>query len=191
MIRAATAADATAIAAIYNHYIKNTTITFEETPVAPADIAQRIATVTADYPWLVLERDTRIVGYAYASRFHARSAYRFTVETTVYVASDAHRAGIGAELYADLLARLPRGLRSWPRLRRFWWPGRRSQSRCPPRWRGLRSGAGAGAGSGWTCGAGRNHANNRLSTSVSASAGSSAEAWPSNAAQPGSSSVNR
>ena len=106
MIRAATAADATAIAAIYNHYIKNTTITFEETPVAPADIAQRIATVTADYPWLVLERDTRIVGYAYASRFHARSAYRFTVETTVYVASDAHRAGIGAELYADLLARL-------------------------------------------------------------------------------------
>ena len=106
MIRAATAADAEAIATIYNHYINNTTVTFEETPLAAADLAQRIATVSADYPWLVLERETRILGYAYASRFHARSAYRFTVETTVYVANDAHRGRIGTELYGDLLERL-------------------------------------------------------------------------------------
>jgi phosphinothricin acetyltransferase len=92
--------------AIYNYYIKNTTVTFEETPVAPADIAQRIATVSAEFPWLVLERDAHIVGYAYAARFHARSAYRFTVETTVYVANDAHRTRVGSELYGDLLERL-------------------------------------------------------------------------------------
>jgi phosphinothricin acetyltransferase len=106
MIRAATAADAAAIVAIYNHYIKNTTVTFEESPLAPADMAQRIATVTADLPWLVLERDARVLGYAYASRFHTRSAYRFTVETTVYVAHDAHRSRVGTELYGTLLERL-------------------------------------------------------------------------------------
>ena len=106
MIRAATAADAAAIAAIYNHYIENTVVTFEETPLAPADIAQRIATVTTDYPWVVLERDARILGYAYATRFHSRSAYRFTVETTVYVANDARRGRIGTELYDALFERL-------------------------------------------------------------------------------------
>ena len=106
MIRSATAADAAAVVAIYNHYIENTTVTFEEAPLAAADLAQRIATVTADFPWLVLEREARILGYAYASRFHARSAYRFTVETTVYVAHDAHRGGIGTELYRALIERL-------------------------------------------------------------------------------------
>jgi phosphinothricin acetyltransferase len=106
MIRAATAADAAAIVAIYNYYIKNTTVTFEESPLPPADMAQRIATVSADFPWLVLERDARVLGYAYASRFHARSAYRFTVETTVYVAHDAHRSRVGTELYGTLLERL-------------------------------------------------------------------------------------
>jgi phosphinothricin acetyltransferase len=106
MIRAATTADAAAIVAIYNHYIKSTTVTFEETALAAPDMAQRIANVTADFPWLVLEREARIVGYAYASRFHARSAYRFTVETTVYVAHDAHRGRIGTELYGALLERL-------------------------------------------------------------------------------------
>jgi phosphinothricin acetyltransferase len=106
MIRAATAADAAAIVAIYNHYIKNTAVTFEEAPLAAADMAQRIANITADYPWLVFERAARVLGYAYASRFHARSAYRFTVETTVYVAHDAHRGRIGTELYATLVERL-------------------------------------------------------------------------------------
>jgi phosphinothricin acetyltransferase len=106
MIRAATTADAAAIVAIYNHYIKSTTVTFEETALAAPDMAQRIANVSADFPWLVLEREARIVGYAYASRFHARSAYRFTVETTVYVAHDAHRGRIGTELYGALLERL-------------------------------------------------------------------------------------
>jgi phosphinothricin acetyltransferase len=106
MIRAATTADATALATIYNHYIENTSVTFEETPIAAADMASRVAAVSADYPWLVLEREARILGYAYASRFHARSAYRFTVETTVYVAHDAHRARVGTELCKDLLERL-------------------------------------------------------------------------------------
>jgi len=106
MIRVATGADAAAITAIYNYYIKNTTVTFEETPLESADLAQRIAAVSADFPWLVLEHGARILGYAYASRFHARSAYRSTVETTVYVANDAHRGGVGTELYGDLLERL-------------------------------------------------------------------------------------
>jgi phosphinothricin acetyltransferase len=106
MIRAATADDAAAIAAIYNHYIKNTVITFEETPVSSAEMAKRIAAVSADYPWLLFERENAILGYAYAARFHARSAYRFTVEATVYVAHDARRGGIGRRLYGALLERL-------------------------------------------------------------------------------------
>jgi len=113
MIRMATAADAAAIAAIYNHYIANTVITFEETPLAPEEIAERMRTVLAAYPWLVLEREGRVQGYAYAGRFHARSAYRPTAETAVYLADGACGAGLGTALYADLLERLRvQGLRS-------------------------------------------------------------------------------
>jgi phosphinothricin acetyltransferase len=106
MIRRATAADAAAIADIYNHYVRETVITFEETPVSADDMARRIADVTQRYPWLVSERDGAVVGFAYATEWKSRSAYRFSVETTIYVATGDHAYGLGTALYEALLAEL-------------------------------------------------------------------------------------
>ncbi len=104
MIRAVTATDCDAIARIYNHYVLTTVVSFEEQAVATAQIAERIAAVqTAGLPWLVAEEDGRVVGYAYASKWHARSGYRFTVESTVYLAANATGRGTGSRLYDALL----------------------------------------------------------------------------------------
>lgn len=105
-IRPATPLDAEQIAAIYNYYVANTIITFEEEPVAPSDIAARITRVTAKHPWIVDEVRGRVVGYAYADLWHSRCAYRLSVETTVYVVSTELGRGVGTALYEALLARL-------------------------------------------------------------------------------------
>lgn len=110
-LRPATAADAAAVAAIYNHYIATTTISFEEQPVSTEDMAGRIATVGAKLPWLVCEQDGVIMGYAYATPWRVRSAYRFSVESSVYVSPEHPRKGVGTELYRELIAQLrARGL---------------------------------------------------------------------------------
>ncbi|MEO6026433.1 MAG: N-acetyltransferase family protein [Candidatus Binatia bacterium] len=104
MIRAVTTADCDAIARIYNHYVLTTIVSFEEQAVSTAQIAERIAAVqTAGLPWLVAEEDGRVVGYAYASTWHARSGYRFTVESTVYLDANATGRGMGSQLYDALL----------------------------------------------------------------------------------------
>lgn len=106
VLRPATPADAPAICAIYNPYVRDTAISFEEAPVAESDMAQRIAETVRRYPWLVAEDDGRLLGYAYASQWRTRSAYRFAVETTVYVASEAPRRGVGTALYRALIGEL-------------------------------------------------------------------------------------
>ena len=106
MIRPAIATDAAAIAAIYNHYIAGTTISFEEQPVGAGEMARRIADVTARLPWLVFEQDGEVLGYAYATPWRVRSAYRHSVETSVYVSHAHPRRGIGSRLYAALLQQL-------------------------------------------------------------------------------------
>jgi L-amino acid N-acyltransferase YncA len=103
MIRACVAGDAAALCAIYNHYVRETVITFEETPVAPAEMAQRIVGVATRFPWLVAEQANEVVGYAYATQWKARSAYRMSVESTVYVAPGQARRGIGTALYRELI----------------------------------------------------------------------------------------
>lgn len=103
MIRLATIADAAPIAAIYNHYVRATTITFEEQAVEVEEMARRIEDVGAKLPWYVFERDGSVIGYAYATPWRARSAYRFSVESTVYVASEFPRLGIGSRLYNTLI----------------------------------------------------------------------------------------
>jgi L-amino acid N-acyltransferase YncA len=105
-IRTGAPTDAASIADIYNHYVRATVITFEETPVPADNVARRIAEVGARYPWLVAEQEGAVVGWAYAGEWKARSAYRFSVETTVYVAAGQHRRGIGTALYEALLAEL-------------------------------------------------------------------------------------
>jgi phosphinothricin acetyltransferase len=104
IVRSALAADAEAIARIYNYYIQNTVITFEEEPVSAQIMATRVAEVQSlSLPWLVAKTDKAVVGYAYATKWKARSAYRFSVETTIYLEHGCEGRGIGTALYSELL----------------------------------------------------------------------------------------
>lgn len=107
MIREATEMDAEAIAEIYNYYIRNSVITFEEDEVDSANIASRIHKVTASgFSWLVATDEGKIVGYAYSSKWNERAAYRNTAEVSVYLSKSATSKGLGTELYNDLFSRL-------------------------------------------------------------------------------------
>lgn len=106
MIRAAIPDDAAAICSIYNGYVENTTFSFEEKPVAHDEMAQRIADITASFPWLVLTENDVVLGYAYASPWKARCAYRFAAESSVYLAPDAVGKKLGLRLYEQLIAEL-------------------------------------------------------------------------------------
>jgi len=106
-VRMATAADAESMVAIYNYYVEETVVTFEEQRVSASDMAQRMADVlSASLPWLVAERAGRVLGYAYASKWRARSAYRFSSEITVYVEREQIGRGLGSQLYDALFPRL-------------------------------------------------------------------------------------
>ncbi|WP_346839711.1 arsinothricin resistance N-acetyltransferase ArsN1 family B [Microbulbifer sp. SAOS-129_SWC] len=110
MIRPAQADDAAQIAAIYNHYVLNTTITFETQAVSAIEIAGRIDGVAAaELPWLVAEEDGRLLGYAYATPWRSRAAYRRSVEVTVYLDQQARGRGLGTALYGALFAVLQQG----------------------------------------------------------------------------------
>jgi len=109
-IRDAHAGDAAAIAAIYNHYVLGSIISMEEDAVGDGAMAERIAEVQgASLPWLVLHDDGVLAGYAYASKWRARRGYRYSVESTVYLAPGQQGRGHGARLYRALLARLRAG----------------------------------------------------------------------------------
>ncbi len=109
MVRNVELDDAGALCAIYNHYIERTIITFEEQPLHPETFARRIRETTARYPWLVLEDDGIVVGYAYASEWKSRSAFRYTVESSIYLHPQApRRKGYGRKLYGRLLSSLAR-----------------------------------------------------------------------------------
>ena len=111
MIRSATAADAPRIAGIYNHHVRETVVTFEEQPVADTEMARRIVETMAAYPWLVSEADGTIAGYAYASSWKRRSAYRLAAESTIYMAEPFVGRGLASELYRALITEMrSRGL---------------------------------------------------------------------------------
>jgi phosphinothricin acetyltransferase len=105
-IRPATTADAAAICATYNPYVRDTVITFEQAPVTDVEMAQRIREYTTNYPWLVSTVDGRVVAYAYASRWRTRAAYDYALESTVYVDRAHHGRGIAKPLYLELLRQL-------------------------------------------------------------------------------------
>ncbi len=108
-IRPAERADAARIAEIYNHYVAQTVVTFEEEAVAAGEMARRVEEVQgASLPWLVAEDDGRVVGYAYAAKWRPRSAYRFSVEVTVYLGPDDGGRGIGSGLYGEVFPVLQR-----------------------------------------------------------------------------------
>ena len=107
MVRTASVMDAEAIARIYNYYIHNTVITFEEESVSAQVMATRVAEIQdLSLPWLVAEVDNALVGYAYATKWKLRSAYRYSVETTIYLEHGGEGRGIGTILYSQLLSTL-------------------------------------------------------------------------------------
>ncbi len=96
MIRAVREEDGKRICEIYNHYVQNTCISFEEVPVSVEEIEKRIAKSTPAYPFLVYETKGELLGYACAGKWKERSAYRFTTEVTVYTDKDHLGKGIGS-----------------------------------------------------------------------------------------------
>lgn len=106
-IRLAAAADAAALAAIYRPYVTDTAVSFETDPPDEAAMRAWIASGGDRYPWLVAcDEAGAVLGYASGSAFRTRPAYRFTVETSIYLAADAVGRGVGRRLYEVLLEAL-------------------------------------------------------------------------------------
>jgi len=105
-VRIARIEHAGAVAEIYAPYVRDTVISFEYDAPGEAEIAGRMAKVQTRLPWLILEEDARLMGYAYASPHRERAAYQWSVDVGIYVRQGAQRSGIGRALYARLLAAL-------------------------------------------------------------------------------------
>ena len=103
MIRYVTQRDVKRITEIYNDYIINTTISFEVKPLTEDEMRNRIESVLAHGPFLVWEEDGEIAGYCYAHPWKERAAYHNTLETTVYLAPQYFRRGIGTQLMRELI----------------------------------------------------------------------------------------
>ncbi len=102
LIRLACLDDAQAIQAIYAPVVSHTPISFETVPPSTEEMRQRIAQTLKSFPWLVYEDSGEVLGYAYASQHHVRSAYQWSVDVTVYIHERSRRQGVGRKLYAAL-----------------------------------------------------------------------------------------
>ena len=103
MIRVAEARDAPAIAEIYRPYVENSSITFEEVPPTVGEMEAKIAKVGSVFPFLVYEEGGEVLGYAYATRYRERAAYRWSLEDSVYLREDAKGRGLGRALLGALI----------------------------------------------------------------------------------------
>ncbi len=109
-LRPAVLADAAAISAIYNHYVLHSTCTFREEPETVAERECWLAEHISPHVAIVAEEsDGTIAGWASLSRFHERSAYRFTAEDSVYLRDDRRGRGLGTHLLAELMASARQG----------------------------------------------------------------------------------
>lgn len=105
-IESASILDAAAITEIYNHYIRETVITFELTEITRSEMESRMERTMKTYPWLVLKMDGKLLGYAYATAWRERKAYAATAETTIYMAPEAIGKGLGKPLYDALINKM-------------------------------------------------------------------------------------
>ena len=107
LFRDASEADAATLAAIYNPFITDTVVTFEEAPVTADDMAGRVRALQAqDLPWRVVEQQGRVLGYAYGGLWRSRAAYRHVAESAIYLGEAARGRGLGTQLYRDLFEAL-------------------------------------------------------------------------------------
>ena len=106
MIREIVHTDVPQICDIYNYYIENTIISFEEKSVSQNEMEKRIAEITSVFPFYVYAENDGILGYAYATKWKGRSAYRFSAESAIYLRNGEQGQGIGRQLYTTLLDEL-------------------------------------------------------------------------------------
>jgi len=105
-IRTANISDASAILDIYGYYVANTAISMEYDVPDFEDFQQRIKTTLENYPYLVAEQDGRIIGYAYAGKFHPRAAFYRSAEVSIYIHKEAVKCGLGRRLYEEIETKL-------------------------------------------------------------------------------------
>lgn len=106
IIREAEVVDAEAIQRIYNPYIEETSITFEVAPITCEEMAHRIQDIQSRYPFLVAEQEGKVIGYAYASPYNEREAYRYTCDLSLYLDKNYRSQGIGSQLLEEIITRL-------------------------------------------------------------------------------------
>lgn len=106
MIRDVTLTDAKRIHKIYNEYVEKSRSTFQEKPLSIEEVEDKIQRTIKDYPWIVYEEDGQVVGYTYAGKWKEKSAYRYTVETSIYLDSGHLGKGIGSKLKGTMIEKL-------------------------------------------------------------------------------------
>ena len=105
-IRDVNLSDAARLAEIYSYYVKNTAISFEYDAPDEKEFSQRISSIQKNFPYICIEENGRITGYAYASKFHSRAAYSHCAELSIYIERNSKKKGFGKLLYEELQNRL-------------------------------------------------------------------------------------
>ena len=106
MIRGFQDSDLKAVTTIFNHYVENATCTFQLKPFSLDEIRQKAQTIQKTYPFLVMEQDNQIIGFAYGARWREKQAYDLSVETTIYMTPQNQTKGLGKQLYKTLIDKL-------------------------------------------------------------------------------------
>jgi phosphinothricin acetyltransferase len=106
MIRKVNLKDASQIQEIYNYYILNSIVNFEENPVSIDKMKEIITDISSKFLWIIYEENKKILGYAYATYWKGRSGYLHSAETTIYLKHGESKKGIGTILYKELISQL-------------------------------------------------------------------------------------
>lgn len=113
LIRDVTLEDAERLCEIYSYYVKNTAVSFEYEAPSVEEFKKRILLIKENYPYICLIEDNKILGYAYAFKFHPREAFKYCVELSIYLDKDSCKKGAGKKLYKELENRLlKKGIRN-------------------------------------------------------------------------------